>query len=480
MNFGTKTEIALARPFKGIPKINLPSIIGASPKKPILIRIATTGARPIDYEVKNLPDGLFLDGNIIRGEIEKNGSYEIEILAKNPQGVSKKAITLEIFDQNVLVTPLLGFTSWNAFAQHVTQNDIEAIADRLVSLGISEYGYNYVNTDSGWQGEYGGELDAIMPNKKFPDIKKMTDKIHSLGLKCGIYSTPMLNAWGCPDDLPSIPGCTQGEPDHRFPDTNGGIGVIHKEENNAKQFAKWGFDYLKYDWGPVTDTVNADLMRRELIKLDRDFGFCVTVCAPIGFVNYFSKYCSSYRNNPDTLANFENLKKVYESYFDYRVHMKKGHYFDLDMLDFGTCRLHTMWNILTNDEKIIQFSIRAFLSSPIQISSTLERADDFELSVYCNEEVLKISQDCAFKIPEYVKQINEEKRYLHILEKELEDEKFAYMLLNLGEVEEEIAIEKSQKIYDVWAKRELKSAENSFTLYPHTVRILKTDEKIKF
>ena len=394
--------------------------------------------------------------------------------------MAEKTINLEIFDQNVLVTPLLGFTSWNAFAQHVTQDDIEGIAEKFISLGIAEYGYNYVNTDSGWQGEYGGEFDAIMPNKKFPDMKKMTDKIHALGLKCGIYSTPMLNAWGCPDDMVSIPGCTQGEPDYRFPDTNGGIGVIHKEKNNAKQWEKWGFDYLKYDWGPVTDPVNADLMRNELIKLNRDFGFCVTVCASLGFVNYFSKYCSSYRNNADTMANFENLKKVYESYFGYEEHMKKGHFFDLDMLDFGTCRLHTMWNCLTNDEKIIQLSIRAFLSSPIQISSTLERADDFELSVYCNEEILKISQDCAFKIPVYLKKINEGKRYLHILEKELEDGQYAYMLLNLGEENEEISIDSSLKIFDVWAKRELGANENSFSLYPHTVRILKSAEKINF
>jgi alpha-glucosidase (family GH31 glycosyl hydrolase) len=67
---------------------------------------------------------------------------------------------------------------------------------KMVESGIAEYGYSYVNLDSGWQHEYGGEFDAIMPNFKFPDMKEMTDRIHALGFKCGIYSTPMLNAWG--------------------------------------------------------------------------------------------------------------------------------------------------------------------------------------------------------------------------------------------------------------------------------------------
>jgi hypothetical protein len=234
---------------------------------------------------------------------KKSSPHNITLGAKNSLGECEKKITLEIADQNVLVTPLLGYTSWNAFAQHVTQENIEGIADKMVELGITEYGYSYVNTDSGWQGEYGGKYDAIMPNPKFHDMKKMTDKIHACGLKCGIYSTPMLTAWGCPDELASIPGCTQGEPDYRFSLLNGGIGTIRKEKNNALQWCDWGFDYLKYDWAP-TDTVNADIMREELVKLERDFGFCVTVRAIKEYSNYWSKYCNSYRCNPDTYGNW--------------------------------------------------------------------------------------------------------------------------------------------------------------------------------
>lgn len=473
------TKIAKATPFEGTPKINMPSIIGASPNKPILIRMAVSGKRPIKYSVKNLPKGLTLNENIISGAISADGNYEITLVAENELGINERKITLEIKPQNVLVTPLLGYTTWNAFASHITQADVENIAKRLVELGISEYGYCYVNTDSGWQGEYGGEFDAIMPNSKFPDMKKMTDTIHSYGFKCGIYSTPMLNAWGCPDNMESIPGCTQGEADYRFSDLNGGIGFIRKEGNNARQWEKWGFDYLKYDWAP-TDTVNADLMRQELIKLSRDFGFCVTVKAIKEYSVYWSKYVNSYRSNADTLANWENLKEVYYSYFDFMDYVCKGHYFDLDMLDFGTCKLHTLWNCLTEDEKLMEYTMRAFLNSPIQISSTLESIDDFELSVYCNEEIIAINQDCAFNTSKPILRVNEGKRVLDVFEKQLEDGSYAYAFFNLGEEIENIVIslDTSVALRDLWAKENIEhNGKATITVYPHSTRVIKMSDQ---
>jgi alpha-galactosidase len=220
-----KTKIAKANPFSGAPKINLPSVFGASPEKPIILRVAATGERPIVFSVKGLPNGLVLTDNIITGAVSEPGEYEVTLVAKNAHGEISKKITFEIKEENLLVTPLLGFTSWNSFGSFVSQESVLLAAHRMVDLGITEYGYSYVNLDSGWQHKYGGEFDAIMPNFKFPDMKAMTDEIHSLGLKCGIYSTPMLKAWGCPIMYPSIPGCTVGEPDKRFTDMNGGIGV---------------------------------------------------------------------------------------------------------------------------------------------------------------------------------------------------------------------------------------------------------------
>lgn len=473
------TKIAPATPFSGAPKINLASIFGASPNKPFLLRIPVTGKRPIRYDAQNLPDGLTLRDNIITGQVSKAGVYEIVLTAENSLGKAEKAVTLEIEPNHVIVTPLLGFTTWNAFSSRVTQKDMLDTAHNLVKHGLSEYGYRYVNLDSGWQYEYGGELDAIQPNPKFPDMKAMTDEIHSLGLKCGIYSTPMLTAWGCPEEYKSIPGCTQSEPDIRYTQTNGGIGVIHKEENNAKQWEEWGFDYLKYDWSP-TDTVNAELMRQELMKLNRDFGFCVTVNALYQYISYWSGYCNSYRNNGDSRGFWENLLQIYNTYDGYEKHMNKGHYYDLDMLDVGKCVFRNRDNFLTEDEQIVSYSMRAFLNSPIQLSAVLDEISDFDLALYCNEEIIAINQDTAFAPSIPVFRYKKDEVILDIYEKLLADGSYAYAFFNMGETSENVNTIFSEKsnLRDVWAKENLGALDTlTFTMPKHTVRIIKSEKK---
>ena len=470
-----RTKIAAATPFSGAPIINLPSVYGAEPGRPFLMRVPVTGERPLNLTVNGLPDGLSLSGQIISGTVESEGKFDIEVSANNSLGSHTKIVSLEIYYGSILLTPLMGFSSWNAFASSVTQIDITDIAKRLISTGIAEYGYSYINTDSGWQSEeYGGEFDAIMPNAKFPDMKAMTDLIHSLGLKCGIYSSPMLTAWGCPDGQRLIPGCTQGERDIRFSSTNNGIGVIRKERNNAHQWEAWGFDYLKYDWAP-TDPVNAELMRSELHELGRSFGFCVTVQALQCYWEYWSQYCQSYRNGPDSLSTWDNLKQIYRSVFQFLTCQNKGHFQDLDMLDFGTYRLTPAFHVLTEDEIIVAFSIRAFFGSPLQISSTLEEPEGFEISVYCNEEIIALNQDCAFTS---VRQIyGEPEGDFAVFEKSTEDGGLAYAIFNMGETVREYAFVHGAEtvLRDLWAKEDLaSSARHVFTLYPHTVRILKT------
>ena len=475
------TKIATAKPFSGAPKINIASVFGASPEKPFLLRIPVTGQRPITYGAKNLPAGLKLEDNIITGTVAAEGEYEFILTAENALGKAEKKVKLEIKPWNMLVTPLLGFTTWNAFGSDVTQEDVENTAQKLVDLGITEYGYRYMNLDSGWQYQYGGEYDAVMPNWKFPNMKKMTEKIHGLGMKAGIYSTPMRTAWGCPKEFESIPGCTTGEQDHRYTSIMGGIGVERKEKNNALQWADWGFDYLKYDWRP-TDTVNAELMRQELVQLDRDFGFCVTIRAIKEFYEYWSKYCNSYRSCPDTHREWPNLIKIYRSYFDFMEYVNKGHYVDLDLLDLGTCRCESVRGTFTEDEQIVAYSVRAFLNSPIQISSTMENLDDFELSLYCNEEIIAINQDASFNTALPIYQAEQDDSILHVFEKQLEDGSYAYAFFNFGETKQKVLaqFEAKSALRDVWAKEDLEDTQYlNLNMMPHTVRILKSSKKLE-
>ncbi len=472
------TKIAVAKPFEGAPSINLASVYGASPKKPLILRIPVTGERPISYAVEGLPRGLTLCENIISGAVPSQGNYTVTLIAKNKLGECRKELTFEIAPEHVLLTPLMGFTTWNAFGSAVKQEDVISIAERIVELGICEYGYSYINLDSGWQEKYGGEFDAVMPNAKFPDMKAMTDAVHALGFKCGIYSTPMLTAWGCPDEFASIPGCTVGEPDVCCAETMGGIGKIHKEANNVRQWDAWGFDYLKYDWRP-TDPVNAELMRVELMKASRDFGYCVTVKALVDYHRYWSTHCNSYRCNPDSQGFYENLLDIYRTYFPFIPAINKGHYFDLDMLDVGSCEREACR--MTEDEIIMAYTMRAFLNSPIQISSTLKQINEFELSLYCNEEIIALNQDGAFSTAHPV-MIEEKDGYiLHVFEKKLEDGKYAYAFFNLGEkaVHTQSFFEGEGAIRDVWEKRDIANANYIFfRMYPHTVRVLKSDTRL--
>ena len=145
------TKIAIAKPFEGAPKINLPSVYGASPKKPILLRVGATGERPMTFTAENLPSGLTLEGNILSGTVAEEGDYKITLIARNALGENRKELTLEIAPNRVLLTPLMGFTTWNAFASRVRQENVVETAQRVVDLGIAEYGYGYINLDSGWQ-----------------------------------------------------------------------------------------------------------------------------------------------------------------------------------------------------------------------------------------------------------------------------------------------------------------------------------------
>ena len=123
--------------------------------------------------------------------------------------------------QQTAATPPMGWNSWNFFAEKVTDKDIRAAADQLVSTGMKDAGYIYVNIDDTWEAERDAN-GVLRTNSKFPDMKALADYVHSKGLKIGIYSGP-------------------------GPKTCGGYTAsLGHEEQDAKMYAAWGIDYLKY------------------------------------------------------------------------------------------------------------------------------------------------------------------------------------------------------------------------------------------
>jgi alpha-galactosidase len=210
--------------------------------------------------------------------------------------------------------------------------------------------------------------------------------------------------------------------------------------------------------------------------------FCVTVAAIPEYHEYWSKYCNSYRGTVDTYGHWANLLEIYECYFKRMDRMCKGHYFDLDMLDIGTGTMESLQHALTEDEMLMEYTMRAILNSPIQISSTLENVSGFELDVYCNEEVIALNQDCAFNTARPTLRYKDGELAYDVIEKELEDGSYAYAIFNIGEKEAHISlIVGGASLRDLWAKENICHEEKySFDMMPHTTRLFKSSEKLVF
>lgn len=218
--------------FEGVPRINPPYVLGNYPSTPFLFYIPTSGERPMRWAAKGLPRGLKLDAEtgIISGQVKNEGVYNVELVAKNKWGESKQQIQINIGDELAL-TPPMGWNSWNTFGRHLTAQLIREVADAMMANGMRDLGYTYINIDDFWQLADRGVDGHIQINKeKFPDgIKPVADYLHERGFKLGIYSDAADKTCG------------------------GVCGSYGYEETDARDFASWGIDLLKYDYCNAPD-----------------------------------------------------------------------------------------------------------------------------------------------------------------------------------------------------------------------------------
>ena len=175
------------------------------------------------WTVKQTPKGVRLEGQMWFSKIDAAGRRGT---AKQAEARAFRFQTLpawaEVVQLPLAPRPPMGWSSWNKFAAKIDDKTIRAMADAMVSTGLRDAGYVYVNIDDGWQGTRGPD-GRIRPNANFPDMKKLADYVHSKGLKLGIYSS-------------------QG------PRTCAGFeGSYGHVQQDAQTFADWGIDYLKYD-----------------------------------------------------------------------------------------------------------------------------------------------------------------------------------------------------------------------------------------
>ena len=463
------------------PKINGARIFGVRPEHPFLYTIAATGKRPMTFEAKDLPEGLKLDPSTgcITGTLSKRGSYKVTLIAKNDLGRADRELQISVGDK-ICLTPPMGWNSWNCWACAVDDQKVRTSADAMVSSGLANHGWTYINIDDCWevkpeakdsilQGERRDKEGMVNTNKKFPDMKALGDYVHSKGLKLGIYSGP-------------------------GPTTCAGFTASYQfEQQDAQQYANWGIDYLKYDWCSY-DRIAKDkslpelkkpysLMRTALDKVPRDIVY--SLCQ-YGMGNVWEWGAevggNCWRTTDDINDTWASLSSIGFGQAGHEKYAEPGHWNDPDMLVVGLVgwgpQLHP--SHLTPDEQYTHITLWSLLSAPLLIGCDLARLDEFTLNLLTNDEVIDISQDPLGKQAARIS--NEDGKQIWV--KEMEDGSKAVGLFYPDIVEKkspadyftwgrkqqahivlkgsDIGMKGKFKVRDVWRQKDLGVFENEF------------------
>ncbi len=457
------------------PVLNHPAVYGCRPGRPVIFRIPCTGRRPIRFGAENLPECLELDveNGIIRGRApEKPGSYPIKLTAENAFGKTTGQWTLVVGD-TLALTPPMGWNNWYIHYNRVKEADIRAAADALVTSGLADYGYAYVIIDDCWMvkpdsddpilgGPPRDEQGAIRPNRNFPDMKALTEYIHAKGLKAGIYTSP-------------------------GPKTCAGyVGSYQHEEIDARKFAEWGFDFLKYDWCTYRQVVEAKsredfirpykLMGDVLRTLDRDIVFNICQYGMDSVWEWGPSVggnCWRTTNDLGWVGGALQRGLYQVGLFNAQLweYARPGHWNDPDYLLIGWVGDAKVQGLgrptpLTPNEQYTHMSMWCLMAAPLIFSGDLTKLDEFTLGILCNREVIAVNQDPLGRQARVVRKKPEE----FVLAKPLADGAVAVGLFNLDEFPrtisvswEELGCTGPQRVRDLWRQKELGVFSSGFS-----------------
>src|SRR3954447_219142 len=387
---GSEPVPSIASSRSAAPMINYPRVTGATPGRPFLFRIPASGTGPLTFSATKLPEGLTLDANtgIITGALKQAGRTDVPVTVKGTDGRSASAvITIVGGPRSLAQTPPLGWNSWNVWGAQVDDAKARAAADAMVSTGLAAQAYTYINIDDAWEGQRAADGE-ITSNEKFPDMKALTDYVHARGLKIGLYSSPGPRT------------CQE-----RF------AGSYQHEEQDARTWAKWGFDYIKYDWCSYSDIEAAReqtplpglkkpyvIMRAALDRLDRDFVY--SLCQ-YGWGNVWEwgqeVGGNLWRVTGDITDTWPSMSGIGFQQTGHEKYAGPGHWNDTDMLvvgqvGWGRWPAQRPTN-LTPSEQLTHMSLWALQAAPLLIGADLSHADDFTINLLGNREVLAVNQD---------------------------------------------------------------------------------------
>ena len=277
-------------------------------------------------------------------------------------------------------TPPMGWNSWNFFAGKVTDKDIRGAADNLVATGMKDAGYVYVNIDDTWEGDR--DADGVLhTNAKFPDMKALADYVHSKGLKIGIYSGPGNKTCG------------------------GYAASLGHEEQDAKMYADWGIDYLKYDECSFTGDVlekqapddKAAQMRLMIAAYEKMGKALKSTGRPIVFS--LCQYGwdavwewapaiggNLWRTTGDITPRWDRIYAILSQQDGLAKYAGPGHWNDPDMLEVGNGRLSIQ-------ENWSHFAMWAMLAAPLLAGNDLPNMKPEVKAILTNKDVIAIDQD---------------------------------------------------------------------------------------
>ena len=401
LNLSAQSDNSL---FSGPPVFHGAKLIGNYPNTDFLFTIPATGERPIQFDAEHLPMGLTLDKRtgFITGNIKNAGEFQVTLIATNGSGKATEEIKIVVGDK-LCLTPPMGWNSWNVFTSDVSEKLLIDMADAMVSNGMRDLGYSYINFDDFWHAssrEDDGrpKVDAA----KFPHgMKYLSDYMHSKGLKLGIYSCAGNKTCG---------KCFGG---YQF------------EEIDAKTYAEWGIDLLKYDycfapWGRKPAEERYTKMGTALKKSGRSIVFSVCEWGIRHPWLWAAKAGGSYwRTTPDIFDTWAHgspwqmsVMSILRRERGLEKYAGPGHWNDPDMLligNHGTGKASSakgLFKGMTQEEYRSHFALWCMLSAPLLTSCDLRNVSKEDFAMMTDTMLIAINQDELGQQAKLVKKMN--------------------------------------------------------------------------